>query len=249
LLDSLVEPAKAVKEGYHATVVATSDGRVLTGLKIRQTDQEIVLRDSEDREITIPIAAVEEQKPAGSLMPAGLTDAMTRAELIDLVRFLSELGKLGPYAVSPQVRLVRRWQVLDPPAIAPKGAGVDPLQVLATDPTLAWTSAYSKVSGELPADVLSTIPYRVSAAQIGLARAEVEVTTPGAVRFRLTPVPLGFWLDGRKLEPQGQLDLSLTAGLHTLTVALPADPQAPGFRLEIQEPPGSPARAQAVVGK
>ena len=119
LLDSLVEPAKAVKEGYHATVVATTDGRVLTGLKVRQTESELVLRDAEDREVIIPLDAVEEQKPAGSLMPAGLTDAMTRGEVVDLVRFLSELGKLGPYAVSPQSRFVRRWQVLEPPASAP----------------------------------------------------------------------------------------------------------------------------------
>jgi hypothetical protein len=229
--------------------VATSDGRVLTGLKIRQTDQEMVLRDAEDREVSIPLGAVEDQKSAGSLMPAGLTDSMTRAEVIDLVRFLSELGKLGPYAVSPQTRFVRRWQVLDPPALAPRGAGVDPLEALATDPKLPWLPAYSKVSGELPAGALATIPYRVSAAQVGLARAEVEVTTPGPVRFRLEPAPLALWLDGRRVDPQGTLDLPLTAGLHTLTVALPADPKGPGFRIEIQDTPGSPAKAQAVVGK
>ena len=34
-----------------------------------------------------------------------------------------------------------------------------------------------------------------------------------------------------------------------LTFALPADPQGPGFKAELQEAPGSPARAQAVVGK
>ena len=75
------------------------------------------------------------------------------------------------------------------------------------------------------------------------------MTTPGPVRLRLTPVPLALWLDGQKQEPQATLDLPLTAGLHTLTVALPADPKAPGFRLELQETPGSPARAQPVVGK
>ncbi len=230
LLDSLVEPAKAVKEGYHATVVATNDGRVLTGLKVRQTDKELVLRDAEDREVTIPLDAVEEQKPAGSLMPAGLTDAVTRADLIDLVRFLSELGKLGPYAVSPQSRFVRRWQVLDPPAVAPKAAGVDPLDALATDPKLAWSPAYSRVDGDLPAEALATIPYRVSAAQIGLARGEVEVTTPGPVRLRLAPVPLALWIDGKRLDPQGHVDVLMDTGIHTLTVALPADPKAPGFR-------------------
>ena len=46
-------------------------------------------------------------------MPAGLTDTLTRGELVDLVRFLSELGKIGPYAVS-KARVFRRWQVLDP---------------------------------------------------------------------------------------------------------------------------------------
>ncbi len=249
LLDSLVEPAKAVKEGYHATVVATSDGRVLTGLKVRQTDAELVLRDAEDREVTIPLDTVEEQKPAGSLMPAGLLDTMTRPEIIDLVRFLSELGKLGPYAVSPQARFVRRWQVLEPPATAPRGTGVDPLEALATDPKLAWSPSYSRVGGDLPAEALATIPYRVSAAQVGLARAEVEVTTPGKVRLQLTPVPIACWLDDRRLDLQPGMDLDLTAGLHTLTFALPADPKGPGFRAELRDVASSPARAQAVVGK
>ena len=249
LLDSLVEPAKAVKEGYHATVVATSDGRVLTGLKVRQTDTELVLRDAEDREVTIPASAIEEQKPGGSLMPAGLADTMSRADVIDLVRFLSELGKLGPYAVSPQSRPIRRWQVLEPPAVAPKGAGVDPLEALAVDPKLAWTPAYSKVSGDLPAEVLETIPYRVSAARVGLARGEVEVTTPGKVRLRLAPVPIAAWVDGLRFDPRAEVDLDLAAGLHAITFALPADPKAPGFRAELQEAPGSPARVQAVVGK
>ncbi len=249
LLDSLVEPAKAIKEGYHATVVATNDGRVLTGLKVRQAGGELVLRDAEDREVTIPLEAVEEQKPAGSLMPAGLTDAMTRGEIIDLVRFLSEMGKLGPYAVSPQSRFLRRWRVLEPPAVAPKGAGVEPFDALATDPKLPWGPAYSRVSGELPADALATIPYRVSASQVGLARAEVEVTTPGPVRFRLDPVPMALWVDGVRVDPQAVLDVPLAPGLHSLTFALPADPKGPGFKAELQDAPGSPARAQAVVGK
>jgi len=249
LLDSLLEPAKAVKEGYHATVVATTDGRVLAGLKVRQTPTELVLRDAEDRELALPLDAIEEQKPGGSLMPAGLTDAMTRAELVDLVRFLSELGKLGPYAVSPQARLVRRWQVLEPPAVAPRGA--DPLGALATDPSLSWTPAYSRVSGELPADALARSPDRASAARVGLARAEVEVTSPGAVRLRLAPVPgiVAAWVDGLRFEPKPEVDLVLSVGPHILSFARAADPKAPGLRVELRDAPGSSARAQAVVGK
>ena len=84
----------------------------MTGIKVRQTDTELVLRDAEDREVALPLGAIEEQKPGGSLMPAGLAEPLTRGELVDLVRFLSELGKIGPYSVG-KARVVRRWQVLD----------------------------------------------------------------------------------------------------------------------------------------
>ena len=108
----MLEPGKAVKENYHALVVATSDGKVYTGIKLRQTDSELVLRDAEDREVAIPTSSIEEQKTAGSLMPAGLTEGLTRPELIDLVRFLSQLGKIGPFSVGTD-RVLRRWQVLE----------------------------------------------------------------------------------------------------------------------------------------
>ncbi len=224
LLDSLVEPGKAVKEGYHATVVATVDGRVLAGLKVRQADAELVLRDADDREISIPTAAIDEQKMGGSLMPAGLVDALTRAELVDLVRFLSELGKLGPYAVSPQARLVRRWQVPGP----------------ASDPSAPWTSAYATVAGILPA---------AEGHPTGLARATFDVATPGKVRLRLAPTPTAIALDGHpqaalRLGPE--VDLDLPAGPHALTFTFP---KGRDIRCELRDVPGSPARAQPVVGK
>ena len=113
LVDSLLEPGKAVKENYHALTVATSDGKVYTGIKLRQTGSELVLRDGEGREVAIPTGAVDEQKEAGSLMPVGLTDALTRPELVDLVRFLSELGKIGPFAAGTD-RVLRCWQIPEP---------------------------------------------------------------------------------------------------------------------------------------
>ena len=67
-----------MKEGYHAVTVATDDGRVLTGIKLRDNDKELLIRDAEGRELTIPAKSVEEKKDAGSLMPVGLTDTLTR---------------------------------------------------------------------------------------------------------------------------------------------------------------------------
>src|SRR5262249_28089278 len=113
LVDSILQPSKQVKENYHAVAVATDDGRIHTGIKLRQTDRELVLRDADDREVSIPVSSIDDQKIAGSVMPAGLADGLTRSELVDLVRFLSELGKVGRYAVGTR-RVCRRWQVLEP---------------------------------------------------------------------------------------------------------------------------------------
>ena len=65
---------------------------------MRESNTELVLRTPEDREITLALKEIDEAQLGGSLMPDGLTDTLTRAEFVDLVRFLAEMGKVGPYA-------------------------------------------------------------------------------------------------------------------------------------------------------
>src|SRR5207244_11626024 len=110
LIESILLPNKAVKENYHSLVVSTREGRFFTGIKVHETSAQLVLRDAEDREISIPVELIDERAMGGSLMPEGLADTLTRTELVDLVRFLSELGKIGPYSVR-KARCARRWQV------------------------------------------------------------------------------------------------------------------------------------------
>ena len=250
ILDSLLEPAKAVKEGYHTTVVATSDGRVLTGLKIRQSDTELVIRDADDREISIPLATVEDQKAGGSLMPAGLADPLTRGELLDLVRFLSELGKVGPYAVS-KAPLARRWQVLVPQEGLPGMIQVYGYDYVVTNPSLKWIPAYAHVAGRLVDTDVPTLPTLLGAPAIGLARTQVEVTTPGKVRFKLAdPDGLRVWVDAARVDAKASFDVELAPGTHTVTLLTFKNGRTrPGFRLEVEDIPGSPARAQVVLGK
>jgi putative heme-binding domain-containing protein len=93
IIDSLLYPAKNVKEGYNTLVVQTADGLVVTGIPVSRTDEELVLRDATDKQITIRVADIDEESPGTSLMPAGLVDSLSREELADLVRYLSELGK------------------------------------------------------------------------------------------------------------------------------------------------------------
>jgi hypothetical protein len=41
----------------------------------------------------IPAGEIKSKREIGSVMPEGLTDGLTRKELVDLVRYLTELGR------------------------------------------------------------------------------------------------------------------------------------------------------------
>ena len=168
LVDSLLQPNKAVKEGYHATLVTTKAGKLFTGIKLKQTSTEDVLRGADDAEITIPTRDIEEQTLAGSLMPDGLTDTLTRSEFADLVRFLSELGKVGNYSVS-KARLVRRWQVLEATPATTEAVRAGGLVGAIQDGQLIWSPAYSTVAGALP---VSDLP-GVGPAKLGVVRCQL----------------------------------------------------------------------------
>jgi putative heme-binding domain-containing protein len=250
LVDSLLTPGKAVKENYNAVVVATSDGRVVTGIKVRQSDTELVLRDADDREVSLPLDTIDEQKPGGSLMPAGLVDTLTRGERIDLIRFLSELGKIGPYSVG-KARAVRRWRAYD----ASPGAKAALVKVgleaaLGDGRGQSWQPAYSEVSGILPLSALPANAVGPRGSPVGFARTELDVSTAGPVKIAFdNPAGLSLWVDGSKVEMNPEVTLDLKTGVHTITLAVPLEGRSAGLRCTLEDVPDSPARAQWVVGK
>jgi putative heme-binding domain-containing protein len=251
LVESLLLPNKAVKENYHSLLVSTSTGRQYTGIKVRQTKTELVLRTAEDKEVAIPIKDIEEQMPGGSLMPEGLTDALTRSELLDLVRFLSELGKVGPYAVG-KARLVRRWQTLEATPenaqlLAREGIGAAAKRKAAS---LAWGPAYSTVAGLLSPGDLPAIAGVPGTGRVAVVGCQLEATTGGPVRLHLNGAQgLTLWLDGKPVEPRETLELNLTSGLHSLTVAIDLGRRKEPLRCEVEDVPGSPARVNPLGGK
>ncbi|HWE38986.1 MAG TPA: PVC-type heme-binding CxxCH protein [Isosphaeraceae bacterium] len=248
LVDSLYQPNLAVKEGYHSVVVGTEDGRVVTGIQVRQDDKELVLRDADDREVTLPLSSIAERKAGGSLMPAGLLDTMTEAEVIDLIRFLSELGKVGPYAVGKEA-VARRWEVLEAtPEAAYRLVLNGPSAIATAEPAaFRWRPAYSVVAGALP---LADAPTLDSGPKVALVRCRVEVTTAGPVALRLNPSDdVQLWVDGRPVAVREETVLDLPAGVRTLTFAVPRDGKSTAFRLGLHEVAGSPARARMVLGK
>jgi putative heme-binding domain-containing protein len=249
LVESILLPNKAVKENYHSVVVATKGGNIATGIKVRQTDKELILRDGEDREVVVPLVEIDQQGPGGSLMPVGLADALTRTELVDLVRFLSELGKVGPYSLG-NARLVRTWQVLPQSPAVLERVRRDSVAAAARDDAQPWTGAYSQVSGLLPLSALPAIKAREDAPRVGLVRFQIQVTTPGQVKLLLnSPAGLTLWVDNAPVAANNELPLDLASGTHTVALAVDLEKRQEGLRIELADIAGSPARTQIVGGK
>jgi putative heme-binding domain-containing protein len=249
LIESLLEPNKAIKENYHSVLVTTTRGRLYTGIKVRQTKTELVLRTAEDQEVVIPVKDIDEQTPGRSLMPDGLTDTLTRGELVDLVRFLSELGKVGPYAVG-RARVVRRWEALEatPEArrLLERGG---PAAAAGGDPSLVWSPAYSTVAGLLALAEVPHLKVGQDTNPVAVLRCQLEATAASKVHLRLSPAQgVRLWLDGKPVAAREPVALDVPPGLHTLTVALDLGVGKGGLRCELADEAGS-AGVRFVAGK
>lgn len=89
LLEAVLFPSVSFVRSYEPVVVATSDGKVHSGLLKSETPDEYVLVTGPDQTARIPRADVEEIRPGTvSVMPAGLDQQLSEQDLADLVAFL-----------------------------------------------------------------------------------------------------------------------------------------------------------------
>jgi hypothetical protein len=234
-VDRAVVALRAKKERYETIEVTTKDDDFILGVRVRENKNEMVLKDVTRNEIVIPTSAIKEKKSKTvSLMPAGLANALTHSELIDLVRFMSELGKPGDYANDPKP-VVRKWQVL---------GDVMPEVALERNSKIPWTPAFSFVSGILP---LESLPTKNN---LALAQFEIQMTTPGKIRLKFNSLDgLKMWVNATSTEMKANPVLDLTAGSHRITFLVNATKRSAGLRVELEEVPGSPAKFQLVDGR
>jgi putative heme-binding domain-containing protein len=246
LIESLIEPYKAIKDGYNSVIVTTKDNDVHSGIKVSQDDTQMILRDAVNDRIVIPMSSVRSERPGGSLMPSGLIDQLPSWEQINLLRFLAELGKPGPYQ-SANSMVIRRWRVLAAAAEAAEKLAADTAILQSPDraAALPWTPAYTLVSGDLPADAMA------SAGQaIAFARAEIDVTAPGRIGLHLADVTgLSAWIDATPIPVRTDMDLELSRGVHVLTFKIDIASRGAGLRAELRDLPGSSGAAHPLGGR
>ncbi|HYT94316.1 MAG TPA: HEAT repeat domain-containing protein, partial [Gemmataceae bacterium] len=248
IITSILDPNLSIKEEYLTKVITTSSGIVVTGIVTGRDRNQVTLKDATGKLVRIPVADIETEANGRSLMPEGVAAALTRGELLDLCRFVSELGKPGPYAARTP-RTIQRWKVLRamPEALKEGIPNRDVLRdtVLRAGPE-AWEIVYALHDGALP---LRELP-RSGQPQVVYLQGEVQVTQGGPVELLIAPgTPTALWVDEEPFEKQAQPMVRLMPGRHLITVRLIVGAEGmPWLRIELRNPADSQARFEIVQG-
>ena len=89
LLEDTLDPNRNVDGAFRSTVIITTEGKVITGLVLREEGDIVVLADEQGKELRIKMADIEEREQTPlSPMPANVAEKITEAEYYDLLAFL-----------------------------------------------------------------------------------------------------------------------------------------------------------------
>lgn len=248
VVNSILNPNLAVKEQYATKVFVLTNGLVLTGVIIDRDDVRVRIRDAAGQTVTVPTADIDDEVEGKSLMPQGLTKFLTHDELLDLARFISELGKPGPYAIST-VPTIQRWRLLQKP-VPELTDDVPHLEhirqyVLGSQPN-EWISVYAKVAGVLPLNELR----KSDSPAVVMVQGEFEVTAEGKISVHIHCTEKAqAWVDADPFEAQRKFEISLPPGRHKLTLRVEvSDGEDPGLKVELTKPEGSAVQFDVVGG-
>lgn len=96
IIESLLWPQRDVKPEFITWKILTAEGSIVTGYKVETTAQKITLKDpASGKNTSVANVDIEEEVAGSTLMPNGLTAALTHQQQFDLVRFLCDLGRDG----------------------------------------------------------------------------------------------------------------------------------------------------------
>jgi putative heme-binding domain-containing protein len=96
ILDSILSPNNDIKQGFETVIITRKDNTTVAGILQRRSDVATIIRDPANKIVAIPNGEISSSsKSPVSLMPAGLTANLRKDELLDLMRYLTELNGEG----------------------------------------------------------------------------------------------------------------------------------------------------------
>ncbi len=99
LLESLIEPSARLAPGYGTVTVTLKDGQTSTGILIKETEHELILRTSDAEPLEIAHSRIQKRENSISAMPA-MGKLIKKRELRDLIEYLSSLKKVEPLTLN-----------------------------------------------------------------------------------------------------------------------------------------------------
>jgi putative heme-binding domain-containing protein len=241
LIESILNPTAKIKEGYHMTMVTTKDGQVFAGGVAQDSSDELVIRDAANQMHKIAKANIAQKTISPvSMMPPGLTASLREDEFLDLVRFLSELGREGAYKTAAN-NYIRKWRTMgvmeQPDVDHVRHVGLFALND--REYKYPWEFKTSLVSGDLPLAEMP-VPVKMYPWFPRIAQADLEMPAAGQVKLKLSATNGIVVTVGEKViqEVTEELPLDLPAGKSTVTFILTRGAgELPGFKVEIVDGP------------
>ncbi|MBC8352089.1 MAG: VCBS repeat-containing protein [Planctomycetes bacterium] len=231
LLTNIVDPSAVLGKDYRMTILATADGRVISGLTQKETDSALTLRTINDT-VVIPKADIEErQLSTQSLMPERLLESLKSEEVRDLVSYLkspTQVTLRGPRApIDPKTKRVPNALEGESLKIVGKTAGEARSQGMGNFSKDRWSDVdHLWWTGAKPGDRLDL---EVPVEKAGRYSVEIVFTRArdyGIAQLSIDDAPLGGPIDlynAPDVITTGVLsysDIELAAGKHKLGIEI-----------------------------
>jgi putative heme-binding domain-containing protein len=91
VLESILWPSKVISDQYKSEMFEMKDGSIMSGVVVRENAINVFLRTAESTERPVPVPKAQianRAESAVSLMPPGLLDGYTQAEISNLLEFV-----------------------------------------------------------------------------------------------------------------------------------------------------------------
>ncbi len=208
VIESVLNPAAKVKEGYHGVSYTLTDGGAAVGVPFEENAQNVRIRMPGGIEMDVPKAKIKSNEVIGSLVPARLVEGLSEEDKINLFAFLGSVGRPGAFDASSG-GVARGWRVVADATAAGKADALQsaPSVYSLTDGRLLpehWQMATASLKG----DVLHAV-------------TRVDVGSGGKVRIEVDGVR-EFSVDGEKVTG-GAMERVLSGGAHVISVPVKRD--------------------------
>ena len=178
------------------------------------------LRLADGKEVQIALDAIEQTKPGKSLMPEGLLDSLPQQELVDLLTFMSALGREPAYTVSTEP-IVRSLETLNFTNAASSRLNRTSMDTAASDdPNMTWRPQTAKVDGRLPLAELDQFKQHRTLPHTSFVRFGITMPREGVAKIDIPSDGLSAWIDGKPTPTTNLGTLPLDGGDHVVVLSI-----------------------------